>query len=172
MPQKISIDTPLSELTLRRYEKPYHLGKRDLVRKFCLSVGLLQPGDSRDVVVDVLYVLLDAKKQKKELTCEQITKEVITFREQEHLALWGVASSNIRRQLMRLRKLFLVEKVKNYYRITEFSSLSETFEEKVQKFLLPSIINRVKEYYKTLDDAFPAEEVQQVREQQEQKTQV
>ena len=58
---KISRDTPLAEITLRRYEKPTMSG-RDLVRKFCLSVGLLQHGDSRDVVVDILFVLLQAKQ--------------------------------------------------------------------------------------------------------------
>ncbi|MEK6867697.1 MAG: hypothetical protein AABX98_02640, partial [Nanoarchaeota archaeon] len=55
-------DTPLMEVTLRRYEKPVGLEDRELVRKFCLSVGLLQPGDSRDVVVDVLMTMLLAKK--------------------------------------------------------------------------------------------------------------
>ena len=63
---KISRDTPLAEITLRRYEKPT-MGDRELVRKFCLSVGLLQPGDSRDVVVDVFHVLLKARKDREEL---------------------------------------------------------------------------------------------------------
>ena len=54
-------DTPLMEVTLRRYEKPVGLEQRELVRKFCLGIGLLQPGDSRDVVVDVLFALLLAK---------------------------------------------------------------------------------------------------------------
>ena len=63
--QTISKDTPLSEITLRRYEKPYDLTGRDLVKKLCLSLGLLQPGDSRDVVVDVLQVLLEKKSEKK-----------------------------------------------------------------------------------------------------------
>jgi len=58
-------DTPLMEVTLRRYEKPVGLEERELVRKFCLGVGLLQPGDSRDVVVDVVLALLLAKKEKK-----------------------------------------------------------------------------------------------------------
>jgi len=48
---KVSIDTPLAEITLRKYESPKGLEKRELVRKLCLSLGLLQPGDSRDVVV-------------------------------------------------------------------------------------------------------------------------
>ena len=57
MVQKISRDIPLVELTLRRYEKPT-MGDRELVRKLCLSLGLLQPGDSRDVIVDIFYILL------------------------------------------------------------------------------------------------------------------
>ena len=56
----IAKDIPLAEITLRRYEKPANLNERELVRKLCLSIGLLQPGDSRDVVVDVLNVLIKA----------------------------------------------------------------------------------------------------------------
>jgi len=37
----------LSELTLRKYEKPYQTDKREIVKKICLSLGLLQPGDNR-----------------------------------------------------------------------------------------------------------------------------
>ncbi len=50
-------DIPLGEITLRKYEKPYDAPKRELVRKVCLSLGLLQPGDSRDIIVDILLVL-------------------------------------------------------------------------------------------------------------------
>jgi len=53
MKKTISKDTPLAEIILRRYEKPTNLSERDLVRKLCFSIGLLQPGDSRDVVVKV-----------------------------------------------------------------------------------------------------------------------
>jgi hypothetical protein len=63
----VSKDIPLSEITLRRYEKPTHKG-RDLVKRLCLSSGLLQPGDSRDVVVDVLHVLLKERRKGKELS--------------------------------------------------------------------------------------------------------
>ena len=143
----ISKEIPLSEITLRRYEKPSELSERELVRKLCLSIGLLQPGDSRDVIVDILHVLLKAKKQKKLLASEEIEKEVINARKKQNLALHGIASSNIRRQLKRLRDLFLVEKVKNSYRITEFEELSIIFEEKIEKFYLKSIVDRVKEYF-------------------------
>ena len=76
---KISRDTPLAEITLRRYEKPT-MNDRDLVRKFCLSVGLLQPGDSRDVVVDVLHVLLKARQQKEQLHSEEVKNNVMDLR--------------------------------------------------------------------------------------------
>ncbi|MBW3017920.1 hypothetical protein KY325_02060, partial [Candidatus Woesearchaeota archaeon] len=57
-----SRDTALAELTLRKYERPFKVKNRDLVSKLCLSIGLLQPGDSRDVIVDVLYALLLKKE--------------------------------------------------------------------------------------------------------------
>jgi len=142
----ISRDTPLAEITLRRYEKPSQLEERDLIRKVCLSVGLLQPGDSRDVVVDILLVLLK-QRGKKQLECPEIEKLVIESRKKYKMPVLGVAPSNIRRQLKRLRDLFLVEKIANSYRITENAHLSEIFEEKILKYYLDSIISRVKEYF-------------------------
>ena len=146
----ISKDTPLSEITLRRYEKPSLTG-RDLVRKFCLALGLLQPGDSRDVVVDILHTML---KEKKELTAEQIREKVIALRQERNLPLLGIASSNIRRQLKRLRDVFILQKVANVYRINERAKLSELVEEKIEKMLLSSVLNRVKEYSQAIDEEF------------------
>src|SRR3989344_6424413 len=107
MPKTISRDSPLSEITLRRYEKPYNMPRRELMRKICLSVGLLQPGDSRDIVVDVLHALHNAAKEKKLLNSEDIKKHAIELRKKASLPLKGIASSNIRRQLKRLRELYL-----------------------------------------------------------------
>ena len=151
MPASISRDSPLNEITLRRYEKPYNMPQRELVRKFCLSVGILQPGDSRDVMVDVLQVLLNARKQKKILNSEEIRDEAVKLRRQAQLALKGIAPSNIRRQLKRLRDMHLVEKVKNEYRITEFEDIAVLFEEKIEKFYLQNIVNRVREYCQVLE---------------------
>ena len=150
----ISRDTPLAEITLRRYEKP-NLQGRGLVRKFCLALGLLQPGDSRDVVVDILYTML---KEKKELTAEQIREKVIALRQERNLPLLGIASSNIRRQLKRLRNIFILQKVANVYRINERAPLSELVEEKIEKMLLNSVLNRVKEYSQAIDEEFSQHE--------------
>ena len=147
----ISKDVPLAEITLRRYEKPANLSNRELIRKICLSVGLLQPGDSRDVVVDILHILIKARKEQKNLTSDEVCHQVIEERKNLKLPMIGIASSNIRRQLKRLKDILLIEKRLNAYRIAEYSSLNEIFAEKIEKLLLPSINSRIKEYLKKID---------------------
>src|SRR3989344_5246003 len=148
---KISRDTPLAEITLRRYEKPA-VSERELVRKFCLSVGLLQPGDSRDVMVDVFHVLLQGRQRREELHSEEIKNKVMELRKAAGLPMLGIASSNIRRQLKRLKDMHFIETNANLYRITEFGSLSEIFEEKVEHFILRSVMSRVKDYLQKMDE--------------------
>ena len=148
----IAKDIPLAEITLRRYEKPASLSERELVRKLCLSLGLLQPGDSRDIIVDVFSVLLKARKELKSLTSDEICHLVIEERKRANLPMLGIASSNIRRQLKRLKDLLLVEKRLDAYRIIEHSSLGEIFEEKLERFLLPAITSRIREYLKKIDE--------------------
>jgi|SRR3989339_130525 len=153
MVQKISRDIPLVELTLRRYEKPT-MGDRELVRKLCLSLGLLQPGDSRDVIVDIFYILLKAKQNKEELHSEEIKNKVIEYRKNCKLPILGVAGSNVRRQLKRLKDLHLIEAKTNLYRVTEWGELNEIFEDKIKGFLLNSVLSRVKEYIEKTDSEF------------------
>lgn len=145
--QTVSKEVPLAEITLRKYEKPYNLRERDLVKKLCLSVGLLQPGDSRDVVVDVFSVLLENKK----LTSAEIEEKVIALRQQHKLPQVGIASSNIRRHLKRLKDLFLIEAKGSSYRITENARLSEIFSEKIEQYYLKTISERVREYFEAVD---------------------
>ena len=146
MPKKISKDNPLSEITLRRYEKPYKMPRREAIRMLCLSLGLLQPGDSRDVIVDVLQTMIDSSSKKRMITSEEVQRGVIASRKKNKINVHGVAASNIRRQMKRLKDLQLIEKIRNDYRITEFESLENLFEERIQKFHIPQITNRVKEY--------------------------
>ncbi|MEM4259527.1 MAG: hypothetical protein QXS38_02080 [Candidatus Pacearchaeota archaeon] len=144
-------DIPLSEITLRKYEKPYDAPKREIFRKVCLSLGLLQPGDSRDIIVDILLVLEEARKQKSMLTSFEIKDRVELLRKQNSLEIKGLAESNIRRQLKRLRDALIIDKTENKYRFAEFLPLSEIFNTKIEKFLIPQIIERIKEYLAKLD---------------------
>ena len=152
--RKVLSDTPLFELTLRKYEKPQIKKERELVKRLCLSLGLLQPGDSRDVIVDVLHVLFKSRRKKQLLSVEELEKKVVINRKLHKLQLHGIAPSNIRRQLKRLRNLMLVEKVKSRYRITEFLGVSDIFTEKIEKFLLQGVMQRVKEYLLSVDELF------------------
>ena len=145
-------DTPISEIILRKYERPYGIEKRDLIKKICLSLGLLQPGDSRDVIVDILQVLTESQKEKKKLDSIEIGKRVEELRKKENLEIKGVAESNIRRQLKRLRDLMIIEKNNNLYCLSEFESLNKIFEDKIQKFIVQPSIERIKEYLKELDN--------------------
>lgn len=140
---KVAVDTPLAELTLRKYERPRNLSDRELSKKLCLSLGVLQPGDSRDVIVDVLHVLLTAQNP---LTSKEIEHAVIDARKKANVAMLGVASSNIRRQVLRLRDIFIIEKVKNTYRIRENQNLVALFEEHIEQYVLNSTVERIKEY--------------------------
>ncbi len=144
-------DSALSEITLRKYEKPYQLDKRELVKKICLSLGLLQAGDSRDVIVDILLVLLDANKEKRAISSEEIKMSVEDLRKKYSLEMKGIAESNIRRQLKRLRDLMLIEKKNNLYNISEFESLNKIFNDKIENFLIPQTIERIKEYLTELE---------------------
>jgi len=148
---KMVKDTPLSEITLRKYEKPYQLDKRELVKKICLSLGLLQPGDSRDVLVDILLILIENSRNKKAVSSEEIKNKVEEARKNYNLEMKGIADSNIRRQLKRLRDIMLVEKKNNLYSLTELSSLQEIFQEKIEKFIIPQTVERIKEYLAELE---------------------
>lgn len=140
---RVSKDKPIAELTVRKYPRPEGLDRRELIKRLCLSLGLLQPGDSRDVVVDVLQSIIDAKNP---MMVDQIIEDVQKRRKQHKLQLIGVAPSNIRRQIKRCRDLFLIEKINNAYQMTENMTLEEIFTEKIQQYYLRSILDRVKEY--------------------------
>ena len=144
-------DIPLTEITLRKYEKPLNLEKRELIRKICLSLGLLQLGDSRDIIVDVLMTLINANKERKKMDSETIRTNVEILRKKYSLSLKGLAESNIRRQLKRLRDFGLIEKTENKYSLLEHLSIKEIFQNNIEKFILPQILQRINEYLEELE---------------------
>ncbi len=145
-------DIPLSEITLRKYEKPQELDLRTTIKRICLSLGILQPGDSRDIVVDILQVIIMHSAKKSIVSFDKLKEEVIQNRNKHNLSLIGVADSNIRRQLKRLKDLMIIEKFDNGYRLAEFSSLKEIFEKRIKQFYLADIIERITQYLEFLDN--------------------
>ena len=144
-------DLPLAEITLRKYEKPSNLEKRELFRKVCLSLGLLQLGDSRDIIVDILMVLDEANHEKERLTSDEINQRVYEQRKKYSLPEKGLAESNIRRQLKRLRDYMLIDKQENKYFLIEHMGIKDIFEKNIERFVIPPIIERIKEYLNELE---------------------
>lgn len=136
-------DLPLQEITLRKYEEPSNLDGRELSKKFLLSVGLLQPGESRDVIVDIFHTLLLAKKEKQVLALEHFLEKLKDRA--------GASPPNIRRQLRRLKELKLVEKLPDGYRITEFSTIGPIIDSFIVQFLVNPSVERIKQYASALD---------------------
>ncbi len=143
----VSKDLPLAEITLRRYPKPYKLSKRELCKKLCLSIGLLQPGDSRDVVVDVLHSFLVNKELTPTTILEHVTKE----RKANDLTNAGSSLVNLRRQLRRLKKLNIVERKGKSYSLAESALWHDVFEQKLLQLHVNPILDRVRDYFKALD---------------------
>lgn len=143
MAKKTLRDIPLQEITLRKYEQPYGLEEKELVRKFLLSLGLLQPGESRDIIVDIFHLFLKARKRNKTLDVEDIVTELE--------GKTGASAPNVSRQIKRLRDLKIIEKNHDGYRITEFGKIDNI----VSNYLVPFVINqsaeRLREYAKELD---------------------
>ena len=144
-------DIPLNEVILRKYEKPYSADKREIVKKVCLSLGLLQPGDSRDIIIDILWVLIDSQKVKEMISSDEIWVRVVKIRKEGGFEMKGIAESNIRRQLKRLADLMIIDKLENTYRLSEFETLETIFNDKFEKFIIPQTIERIKEYLRAVN---------------------
>ena len=134
-------EKPLNNIILRRFEKPGN-NKEENLRKFCISIGLLQPGDSRDIIVDVLKLFLRARNEKRLLSADEIKIEKR-----------GSSAPNIRRQIRRLMDAGIVERINGKYRIKEFMSLSEIMDE-IIKYQIEPTLSRIKEYAEKIDSEF------------------
>ena len=134
-------ERPLNNIILRRFEKPGNNSEENL-RKFCISIGLLQPGDSRDVIVDVLKIFLNARNEKRLLSIDEIK-----------IGKRGSSTPNIRRQVRRLIESGIVERVSGKYRIREFMNLSEIIDD-IIKYQIEPTLKRIKEYAEKIDSEF------------------
>ena len=63
--QRLYVDRPLSEIELKEFEKPGNNYMTNL-RRFCISLGLISPGESRVAIVSILDILLKAKKEEQD----------------------------------------------------------------------------------------------------------
>jgi len=137
-------DAPLIELVLRKYERPENSDKKALLRMFLLSVGLIQPGDSRDTIVPIFDILMQATKTKESMKVGDICARLEK----------GAAPSNVRRHLRRLMAIKLVEKADGGYRIAESFDLPLAFKYVTQKYVLSDVLERIEIYAGALKEAY------------------
>ncbi|MBT3940862.1 hypothetical protein HOD83_03410 [Candidatus Woesearchaeota archaeon] len=131
-------DIPLQEITIRKYESPAGLERKELVRRFLLSIGLLQPGESRDVIVNIFELLLENRGRGFEPT------EILRALGEKR----GASAPNVRRQLRRMRDLKLVEKRQDGYQICD--SIPSVVENFIEPFVVKQTVERLKEYSRLL----------------------
>lgn len=138
-------EVPISEITIRKFEKPYQQEKKELIKKFCISVGLLQPGDSRDIIINLLDLFLRMNKEKKPLKPAEIYKNLSNLKKE------GNTPPNIRRHLKRLKVFNIIEKYDNAYRIKEWLSLRELVRSNIKNNIIFPILDRIEEYAELID---------------------
>jgi hypothetical protein len=139
----------LSELTLRKYEKPSKdITTREIIRRICCSIGLLQPDDSRDIIVDIFQSIIEAKRPIK---TKEIIGQVKINRSKNNLVLYGLTYPNVCRQLRRLKQLHLIDVKADKYRLNENDSLRNIFNQKIMNYHLISIKKRINEYINLLE---------------------
>lgn len=126
-------DKPLLEITLRKYERPAGKPREEVLKKFCMALGLLQPGDSRDRMVGILEVFL---KEKRPLAVGELSEKLGK----------KSAPSGIRRHLRRLIELKLVERQGRHYRLAEGEDLAFAVKFLTRKFVVEDILARIEEY--------------------------
>ena len=144
MAKKSLKDIPLQEITLRKYEIPTALDYRELARKFLLSIGMLQPGDSRDIIVDVYFEILGRYKQASGATLEELERAL------EGRA--GASSPNIRRQLRRLVAIKLIVKQEDKFMVSEGGNISEIINNYLDMFVVRPTVERIKQYAEALQN--------------------
>lgn len=136
-------DIPVLDISLRKFEKPSGSFK-ELIRKFCISIGLLQPGDSRDVIIDIIHLFVKAGRVKKFLDIKDVYKYLLGIDKN------GCSESNTRRHLKRLKDFGFIEKTSKGFRLREWLSLKELFDEYF-KFKIEPTVNRILEYASMID---------------------
>ncbi len=132
-------DLPLAEITIRKFERPENIDKKTLIRRFCISLGLINPGDNRTGIVEVFQTVFDSKES---LDAEQVFELL-----ERKLALSG-----IRRHLRRLEERKLLDHKKTKYSIAEGGNLVYSIKYALKEHVIDDIFNRLLEYAEALQN--------------------
>jgi hypothetical protein len=138
-------DIPLAGISLSEFERPGNDYFTNL-RRFCISIGVISPGESRVGIVHILDVLLKARKGHPHgLDSYSIVKEL-------YKTDVKIVYANILRDVRKLIEVGLVEKRDSKYRIKENLNLNEILNSFIKPYIVDRILKRVSEYAIKLDD--------------------
>lgn len=137
--ERLYIDRPLSGISLNEFEKPtndYNVN----MRRLCISLGLVRPGESRIAIVYILDILIKARKKKKEgLDSYEIVNELYKKKIK-------IVYANILRDIRKLINAGLVEKRNNLYRIRENMKLNEIVTSFIKPYIIDRTLKKIEEY--------------------------
>lgn len=120
-------DSPIFELSLRKYEPPTGNLERDL-RVFLLSMGLVRPGDAKSPLETIFHALVTQKRPISVTELAQMAK---------------ITESAVRYHLERLKSMRLVEGRKDY--VLAEGDLSIAFKV-FRRYVLEEILDRIDAY--------------------------
>jgi hypothetical protein len=144
--ERLFKDRPLSGIALNEFERPTNDYNTN-IRRFCISLGLVSPGESRIAIVYLLDILLKARKKRPEgLDSYEIIKELYKRKIK-------IVYANILRDLRKLIAVGLVEKRNSLYRIKENLKLDEIITSFIKPYIIDRMLGKIEEYAKSIDRA-------------------
>lgn len=142
--EKLYRDKPLSGISLNEFEKPTNDYNTN-IRRLCISLGLVRPGESRIAIVYILDILLKSRKKKPDgIDSYEIIKEL--YRKKVRIVY-----ANILRDMRKLMAVGLVEKRNTMYRIRENMKLNEIISGFVKPYIIDRTIGKIEEYAKAVE---------------------
>jgi hypothetical protein len=142
--ERLYKDRPLSGISLNEFERPTNDYNTNL-RRFCISLGLISPGESRIAIVYILDILLKCRKRNPEgLDSYEIIKNLYKKKVK-------IVYANILRDLRKLMAVGLVEKRNSLYRIKENMKLDEIISDFIKPYIIDRMLNKIEEYARSID---------------------
>ncbi len=142
--ERLYKDRPLAEISLKEFEKPTSDYITNL-RRLCISLGVVSPGESRIAIVYILDILIKAREKKqKSLDSYAVVKEL--YRRNVKIVY-----ANVLRDIRKLISVGLVEKRDNGYRIKENLPINEILKTFIKPYIVDKIFNRIIEYADAID---------------------
>jgi len=139
-----------SEITLRDMSLPEEtkLTKKSLIRWVALSFGLINPNETRKLLLDILEVLFDFHVKNYQPTTQEILESLKELNKKEP------NPKAVYYHLLKLKESGFIDRKKGkHYFNDEGKSLSETFTQLYQKKFLESFRN-IEEALKKLEKGY------------------